>query len=97
MIITIMVIASPTIQREISIRGVFLDGICIRFVQSAKNLGVVLDDVLSFENQVNKVVKSSYCTIKKLYQVKGYLTEVQLKQLVCSYVLSNLDYCNALH
>ena len=93
----IMVIAPPSIQKEIVIHGVFLEGTCIRFVDSAKNLGVLLDNVLSFENQVNKVAKASYGIIKKFHQIKGYLSEDQLKQLVCSYVLQNLDYCNSLY
>ena len=93
----ILVIAPPSIQKEICIRGVFIDGVCIRFVDSAKNLGFILDEVLSFETQVNKVMKSSYAIIKKLHQVKGFLSEGHLKQLVCSYVLQNLDYCNSLY
>ena len=93
----IMVIAPPSVQKQIVIRGVFLEGTCIRFVDSAKNLGVLLDNVLSFENQVNKVSKASYAMIKKLHQVKGYLSEDHLKQIVCSYILQNLDYCNSLY
>ena len=93
----ILVLAPPCIQKEIVVRGAFIEGTCIRFVDSAKNLGVILDDTLSFANQVNKVVKSSYAIIKKLHQIKGFLSENQLKQLVCSYVLSNLDYCNSLY
>ena len=81
----------------IVIHGVFVEGICIRFVESAKNLGVMLDNILSFECQVNKVVKASYMFIKKLHQVKGFLSEDQLKQLVCSYILQRLDYCNSLY
>ena len=93
----IMVIAPPSIQKQIVIRGVFVEGICIRFVETAKNLGIMLDNILSFESQVNKVVKASYMFIKKLHQVKGFLLEEQLKQLVCSYVLQRLDYCNSLY
>ena len=45
----ILVIAPPSIQSEIIIRGVFINNVCIRFVDSAKNLGVILDNVLSFK------------------------------------------------
>ena len=93
----ILVIAPPSIQPEIVIRGVFIQNICIRFVKSAKNLGVILDDELSFDCQINKVVKGCYATIKKLSQVKGYLNEEELKQLVSSYIFSLMDYCNALY
>ena len=93
----ILVLAPPSVQPEIIIRGVLFDKECIRFVQSAKNLGVVLDSELSFADQVNKVVKSCFSTIRQLSQIKGFLSEEQLKQLVCSYVFMNLDYCNSLY
>ena len=48
-----------------------IQNICIRFVNSAKNLGVILDNELSFECQINKVAKGCYATIKKLSQIKG--------------------------
>ena len=91
-------IAPPSVQPEIVIHGVFLDNVCIRFVDSAKNLGVILDSVLSFTDQINKVVKSSFAIIKKLSQIKGFLSEKQLQQLVSSYIFSGLlDYCNSLY
>ena len=93
----ILVIAPPSIQPEIIIRGVFIENTCIRFVTSAKNLGVILDNVLSFESQINKVIKTCYIIIKKITQIKGFLTEKQLQQLVSSDVFSQLDYCNSLY
>ena len=70
---------------------------CIRFVTSAKNLGVILDSELCFSDQISNVVKSCFGTIRKLSQVKGFLTEDQLKELVCSYLFSMIDYCNSLY
>ena len=93
----ILVLAPPSVQKEIVIRGVFLEGTCIRFVDSAKNLGVILDEVLSFETQVNSVIKSSFANLKKLHQIKGYMSEDERKQLACSYALAQLDYCNSLY
>ena len=76
----ILVIAPPSIQPEIIIRGVFIGKECIRFVQSAKNLGVVIDDELSFTDHIRNMVKSSFLIIRKLTQVKGYLTVEELQQ-----------------
>ena len=56
----------------------------------------MLDDELSFSEHINNVVKSSFLVIKKLSQVKGYLTEEQLQQLISSDVFSKIDYCNSL-
>ena len=93
----ILVLAPPSVQPEIIIQGVFIGKECIRFVRSAKNLGVMLDNVLSFTDQINNVVKSSFSTIRKLSQIKGFLSEEHLKQLVCSHVFMRLDYCNSLY
>ena len=89
-------IAPPSVLSEIIIRGVFIGKECIRFVQSAKNLGVVLDSELCFTDHISNIVKSSFLIIRKLSQIKGYLTEEQLQQLVSSDVFSKLDYCNSL-
>ena len=75
----------------------FLEGTCIRFVDSAKSLGIILDEVLSFETQVNSVIKSSFANLKKLHQIKGYMSEDQRKQLACSYALAQIDYCNSFY
>ena len=62
-----------------------------------KNLGVVLDDCeMCFTDHISNIVKSSFLIIRKLSQIKGYLTEEQLQQLVSSDVFSKLDYCNSL-
>ena len=73
-----LIMAPPSIQLEIVIRGIFIGSDCIRFVNSAKNLGVILDDVLSFETQINNVVKVCFATLKKLYQVQGFFSREQL-------------------
>ena len=93
----IIVIVPPSLRNEIVVNGMFLNNECIGFVDSAKNLGFVLDRVLTFEPQVKKVVKSCFMMIRKLYSIRQFLTTNQLKQLVCSKVFSNIDYCNALY
>ena len=93
----ILVIAPPSLQPEIIVRGVFLENTCIRFVDSAKNLGIVLDNLLSFDTQVNKIVKSCYLIIKNITLIKNYLSENQRKQLICARIFSILDYCNSLY
>ena len=93
----ILVLAPPSVQPEIIIQGVFFENACIRFVRSARNLGILLDSELSFVDQINKVLRSCFGTIRKLSQIKGFLSEEQLKQLVCSYIFMNLDYCNSLY
>ena len=93
----ILVIAPPAVKKQILIQGVNINQTSIRFVETAKNLGVLLDSLLSLDSQIEKVLKSSYCQIRELWRVKIYLTEKQLHQLVSARIFSQLDYCNALY
>ena len=93
----ILVVAPPGVKERILIGGVILENCCIRFVDSAKNLGVILDSFLSFETQVNKVVKTCFHIIRKLSKVKMFLSQLQLQILVSGQIFSNIDYCNALY
>ena len=93
----IMIVAPKCIKREIIINGTFIKGNCVRFVDCAKNLGVLLDSVLSFDLQVQKVVSTCFHTIRQLSRIKYFLNTEQLQQLVCSLVLSKIDYCNILY
>jgi hypothetical protein len=93
----ILVVAPLSVKRDIHINGTFIDGKCIRFVDSAKNLGIVLDTELSFSVQIRKLVSSCFLTIRNISRIKKFLNEDQLKILVSTLVFSKLDYCNALY
>ena len=92
----ILVICPPSIRDSIILRGTFIDNVCIRFVTHAKNLGIVLDEVLSFEQQIQSLVKSSIVTIRKIAEIKSFLTEEELLTVVCASILMKIDYCNVM-
>ena len=93
----ILVLAPPSIMQHIHIHGTFTDVGCIRFSECAKNLGVWLDKNLNFTNHVNKVVSSSFKTIKEIARIKYFIPEDCLISLITSLIFSKLDYCNALY
>ena len=93
----IMIVLPECMKKDLIINGTFINGSCIRFVESAKNLGVYLDSTLSLDFQVQKVVTACYTTIKLLSRIKHFLMVEQLQLLVCSLVLSVIDYCNILY
>ena len=72
-----MVISSPAISKLI--HGTFVNKECIRFVDTAKNLGVRLDSSLSFDHQMNKTVSSCYESIRSTYQLKHFLGYEQIQ------------------
>ena len=93
----ILIITPPSVSSTIVIRGTVINEKCVRFVHSAKNLGVILDDELSFQKHIIKVVKSCFFSIRTLSRIKCFLTVEQLHTAICSYVFSKLDYCNSLY
>ena len=92
----ILIIAPPSIRNDIIIKGTFINNKCIRFVSSAKNLGVILDDQLSFEKHILQIVKGCFGTIRCLTKIKSYLTYEQLRTVICACIFSRIDYCNSL-
>ena len=92
----ILVICPPSMRNNIKIQGTFINGSCIRFDEWAKNLGVVLDNELSFKEHIGKIVSSCFVVIRKLSKIRDFLTYEELRTAVSTYVFSVLDYCNAL-
>ena len=68
----------------------------IKCTQSARNLGVWLDDKLTFDIQVGKICQSCMLNIKKLAKIRRYLTPQSAAVLGAAIVASKLDYCNSI-
>ena len=92
----IIVFAPKRIEKDITINGLFIDNKCIRFSNVVENLGVLLDNQLTFKQQITKCTQSCYMSIKKISSVKSFLDSNHRKVLVTALILSQLDYCNGL-
>ena len=68
----------------------------IKFAESAKNLGVFLDSDLSMKCHISNLSRAIYFEIKRLKTMSRFVSESCLKTLASSFILSRLDYCNAL-
>lgn len=84
-------------RRSVSdIGSVDVSGADIQPTTVVKSLGVLLDQHLSFDQQVDSVCKSCYFHIRALRHVRDSLPDDVAKTVACSIVSSRLDYCNAL-
>ena len=92
----ILVIAPESLNNSIVLKGTFIGETCIRFVESAKNLGVILDNELTFKEHVEKLAKACLMIIRKLSKIRDFLTYEQLRTAVSALIFSRLDYCNSL-
>jgi len=62
-----------------------------------KDLGILFDRSLNFENAISEVVKKSYASIAMIYRIRRYLDEESTKKLVHNLIMSRLDYANVLY
>lgn len=63
-------------------------------VEEARNLGILMDGKLRFENHVLETVRNCFYRLKVLYRVRDYLnTEMRMK-LCESLILSKLNYAD---
>ena len=65
--------------------------------QTGKTLGVLLDDHLTLERQVNNVKRQCGLTLKNLWQVNKCLDKSTKILLVKQLIISRIDYCNILY
>ena len=62
-----------------------------------EDLGIWLDENLTFKHQIKKVVSSCFLILKELSRIKYFIPKEHLSSLVASLIFSKLDYCNALY
>src|SRR3989441_9711672 len=73
-------------------------GVPIAFADSVHILGVTLDNALTLNKHVTKIVSSCSCNyhIRALKHIRSSLTHDAAVAIACSLVNTRLDYCNSL-
>ena len=73
-------------------------GELINVKTSAKYLGIWLDEHLSFTKQINQVCSQGYGTLRNLWKISSKILDINLRtQLIHTFILSKLNFCNALY
>lgn len=67
------------------------------FKPAVRNLGVILDPGLCFDQQIDSVVKLSFFQLRLLSKVKPFLSRNDLEMAIHAFISSRLDYCNSLY
>ena len=63
----------------------------------AKTLGVYIDENLTFDYMIDNVCRAGYYKLGVLRNMRNYLSKNLKIMLVKCYILSKIDYCNALY
>ncbi|KAI2646872.1 putative RNA-directed DNA polymerase from transposon BS [Labeo rohita] len=73
-----------------------LDGCSVNSLSSVRNLGVLFDGNLSFENHISSICKTAFFHLKNISNLRPMLSMSNAKTLINAFMTSRLDYCNAL-
>ena len=57
-----------------------------------KNLGILFDETMSWESEINKLISNGYFKLRQAYRFKNFLSKKSKILLVKSYILSNFNY-----
>jgi len=60
-----------------------------------RDLGVLLNSELSMKHHISKVTSTCYYHLISLHQIHNYVSRETMIQLVMSFVISLIDYCNS--
>ena len=64
---------------------------------SARNVGFIFDEHVTFSDQISSVSKSRYYHIRQLRCIRPYLDTKTASTIAISIVHSKFDYCNCLY
>ncbi|KAL1250334.1 hypothetical protein QQF64_021339 [Cirrhinus molitorella] len=89
----IVISANPALHHNFSIQ---LNSSTITSSRTARNLGVVMDDQLTFTDHIAATARFCRFALYNIRKIRSFLSEQATQLLVQALVLSRLDYCNAL-
>ena len=76
---------------------VTLNGISLPYSTSVKNLGISINNHLTWDNHINVICKRAYSALHPLQRLKDLIPPTVKTRLVQTLVLSHLEYCDVLY
>ena len=70
-------------------------GVRVVSTESARNIGVMFNDVMNHEHQVQNIWKVAFFHIHNLSKIRKCLTQKKTETLVHAFATSKLDNCNS--
>lgn len=92
----VILLGSSQMLSKVNIESLTVGNDEIKTVSKVKNLGVIFDENMSMDCQVNNICSKAYSQLYKLNKIKHYVNKTSLEKLVHAFVTSHLDYCNSI-
>ncbi|XP_053536653.1 uncharacterized protein LOC128632899 [Ictalurus punctatus] len=85
--------ACPSINHNLTVQ---LGSLTLMPTGMARNLGVILDDGLTFTDHISATARSCRFILYNIKKIRPYITKQATQILVQALVISKLDYCTSL-
>jgi hypothetical protein len=92
----LIIIGSKRDQREFENVSLWLDGFAIPQSASVRNLGVLFDPQLCFEQHVRSITRIAFFHLRNIAKIRTMLSAADAETLIHAFISSRLDYCNSL-
>jgi hypothetical protein len=76
-----------------NIDKIFVDGTPIEYCSKVKNLGIIIDEKLTWNQQVSAICQKTYFILHRLYKFRSQTPIETRKRLVSTLILPIFDYC----
>ena len=80
---------------RLNINDISISNNAIPISSAARDLGLHIDEQLSFAPHINHISKACFYNIHIIWKIRKYLDISSTKIIVHSLILSRLDYCNS--
>ena len=77
---------------ELNLPDIKINNKVIERETSVRNLGVIFDEIMSWDPEINKCIKNGYDKLRHAYRFKNFLSKNSKKLIVQSYILSQFNY-----
>ena len=91
-----IVFRSPMLKHDLSDLSVNVGGNVIKPSEKVRDLGVILDQTLSFDDHISTICKSAHFHIRNIGRIRNLLSFDACATLIHALIGSRLDYCNSL-
>ena len=92
----LLLIGTSQQLKKLKFNSIDVDNVKIMSVDSVRNLGIMFDQEMTMDKQVNKMCKSAYFNLRNISKIKKSLDRNTIKTAVNALVTPHLDYGNGL-
>jgi hypothetical protein len=79
-----------------NITSLNVDNTTIHISALARNLGCLLDSLMSMKQHIDQVCRSAWVHLHKIAKIRQYLDKTSTEMLVHAFITSRIDYCNSI-